>query len=85
MQNTTLLIAGGLSLTLTAAGILTHDVGQELRYRRAMASQGILPLAVMLPMRWRTTAAIGVLAWAPLLLALGLLFRACAMVGGSGG
>lgn len=84
MQHTTLLIASGISLSLTAAGILTHDVAQELRHRRALASQGILPVAVVLPMRWRTTAAFAVLAWAPLLVALGVLFRARATLGARG-
>lgn len=76
MQHATLLIASGISLTLTAAGVLTHDVAQELQHRRATASQGIPPVAVALPMRWRTTAAFALLGWAPLLLAVGVLFRA---------
>lgn len=85
MQHATFLIVGGVSLTLAAAGILTYDLARELQHRRALASRGILPAAIVLPIRLRTTVAFVLLAWAPLLLAMGLLFRACIALGASGG
>lgn len=85
MQGTTLLISSGIGLTLTAAGILTHDLAQELQHRRTLGAQGILPMAAMLPMRWRTTVAFALLAWAPPLLATGLLLCACTTLGASRG
>lgn len=85
MESTTLLISSGIGLTLTAAGILAHDVAQELQHRRTLGAQGILPMAAMLPMRWRTTVAFALLAWAPLLLAAGLLLCACTTSGANGG
>jgi hypothetical protein len=71
----TLLITSGVGLTLGAAVILTHDVAQELRHQRSAG--GNAPPATMLRIRWRTTLAFAMLAWAPLLLALGLLVSAC--------
>ena len=71
----TLLITSGVGLSLGAVTILTHDVAQELRHRREVG--GNAQAAPMLPIRWRTTIAFAMLAWAPLLLALGLLVSAC--------
>jgi hypothetical protein len=71
----TLLITSGVGLSLGAVTILTHDVAQELRHRRSAG--GDAPPAPMLRVHWRTTLAFAMLAWAPLLLALGLLVSAC--------
>ena len=66
-----LLLGGGIGMVLAAIGILTYDLGVELRYRAAFATQeGQLP-PIPKP-RWRTAAAFGFLGWAPLLIALGL-------------
>lgn len=75
------LIASGAGLTLAAAAVLTHDVAQELRHRRSTVGGN---RETMLPIRWRTTLAFAMLAWAPLLLAVGLVCAAGPGGAGSG-
>ena len=76
-----LLMTSGIGMILAAVGILSYDVYLELRYRRAMATAGPdqrLPIAQM---RWRTSLALAMLAWAPLLLALSIVVVPSGMAG----
>jgi len=66
-----LLTIGGTGMMLVAAGILTHDLAMEIRYRRAFESDAG-PLPAIPRARWRTAFAFAVLGWAPLMIALGL-------------
>ncbi len=66
-----LLTFSGTGMVLAAAGILTHDLAMEIRYRRALAEDaGRLP--TIPKARWRTALAFALLGWAPLVIALGL-------------
>jgi len=66
-----LIIAGGIGMVLIAVGILTYDLGVEMRYRSAFAThEGRIP-PIPKP-RWRTAAAFVLLAWAPLVIAVGV-------------
>ena len=38
------LMAGGITMILVAAGILLYDLSRELRYRRAMSADAEVPL-----------------------------------------
>src|SRR6266850_357750 len=67
-----LLITGGVGMILIALGILAYDLTMELQYRRAMAG-GVAPLPVIPKLRWRTTMALAMLAWAPILIALSIV------------
>ncbi len=77
-----LLMTGGIVMMLIAVGILTYDVYLELRYRRALFTAGTGPLAPIPQMRWRTSLALALLAWAPLLLALSIVVVPSGMAGG---
>jgi regulator of protease activity HflC (stomatin/prohibitin superfamily) len=66
-----LLMTGGIGMVLVAVGILTYDLSLEMRYRRAAFGPGPAPPQPQI--RWRTALAFGMLAWAPILLALSII------------
>jgi regulator of protease activity HflC (stomatin/prohibitin superfamily) len=68
-----LLMTGGVGMILIAAGILTFDLAMELRYRRALATDGSGTLPPIPKLRWRTALAFAMLAWAPILIALSIV------------
>lgn len=76
-----LLMSGGVGMMLAAAGILTYDVYLERLYRRALAAAtpGALPVAPQV--RWRGALALALLAWGPILLALGIVVVPSGMAG----
>ena len=65
-----LLIAIAVTLFLSAAGIVLYDLRQSFlgRRRAAEAGEGHTPI----PIRWRTTIALALLAWIPLLAAFAI-------------
>src|SRR5579859_1831155 len=75
-----LLIAGGLGMILVAVSILGYDLYRELLYRRALTTPG----GAMPPLpewRWRTSLALALLAWGPILLALSIAVVPSGMAG----
>ncbi len=67
-----LLMVGGLGMILAALSILGYDLFREVVYRKALA----VPGAALPPMpewRWRTSLALGLLAWGPILLAFSIV------------
>ena len=68
-----LLMTGGVGMILIAVGILAYDLMMEVQYRRAMAAGGTTPLPAIPTLRWRTSAALAMLAWAPILIALSIV------------
>jgi regulator of protease activity HflC (stomatin/prohibitin superfamily) len=76
-----LLMCGGIGMILAAAAMLTYDLYQELLYRRAVASAGPSPLPSAPYTRWRGALGLGLLAWGPLLLALGIVVVPSGMAG----
>jgi regulator of protease activity HflC (stomatin/prohibitin superfamily) len=67
-----LLIAGGLGMILAAMSILAYDLYRELMYRRALSASPTGPLPPLPQLRWRTSLALALLAWGPLLLAFSI-------------
>ena len=67
-----LLMTGGIAMMVVAAGILIYDLTREVRYRRAGA-EGAVALPVPPQIRWRASAALAMLAWAPILIALSIV------------
>jgi regulator of protease activity HflC (stomatin/prohibitin superfamily) len=65
-----LLMWGGIGMIVAAAGILAYDVYFELQYRRAR-EKATVPLPPTPVVRWR--GALALLAWGPMLLALGIV------------
>ncbi|MGI9104309.1 MAG: SPFH domain-containing protein [Terriglobales bacterium] len=66
-----LLLTGAVGMFVTALAVVAWDLYAELKFRRAVAAG----VAVAEPeeTRWRTAAALVVLAWAPLLIALSIV------------
>ncbi|HET6177988.1 MAG TPA: SPFH domain-containing protein [Candidatus Sulfotelmatobacter sp.] len=76
-----LLIAGGLGMILVAVSILAYDSYCELLYRRALATPGMGALPPRPQWRWRTSLALALLAWGPILLALSIVVVPSGMAG----
>ena len=76
-----LLMCGGLGMILAAVSILGYDSYREWLYRRAMAMPGMTPIPAQPEWRWRTTVALGLLAWGPILLAFSIVVVPSGMAG----
>lgn len=77
-----LLTYGGITMLVVAAGILAHDLYLEFLYKSTIASPGTPSSQVPpTPTRWRTAAALALLAWAPILIALGIVVVPSGMAG----
>jgi len=75
-----LLMCGGFGMILVAVGILGYDLYLEMLYRRALATPGAaLPPAAK--WRWRTSLALVLLAWGPILLAFSIVVVPTGMAG----
>src|SRR5271154_1603041 len=68
-----LLITGGLGMILVAMSILAYDLYRELMYRRALSAAPAGALPPLPQLRWRTSLALALLAWGPLLLAFSIV------------
>lgn len=75
------LMLGGIGMILIAASILGYDLYLEMNYRRALAVAGPAPLRAVPHLRWRTSLALAMLAWAPILLALSIVVVPSGMAG----
>src|SRR5579871_7017623 len=76
-----LLMCGGLGMILVAVGILGYDLYRELMYRRAIATPGVTPIPAEPEWRWRTSTALLLLAWGPILLAFSIVVVPSGMAG----
>lgn len=75
-----LLIAIGLGMMFVAVVILGYDFYREMLYRRAL-STGTAPPPVRPELRWRTSLALVLLAWGPLLIAFSIVVVPSGMAG----
>ncbi len=75
-----LLLTGAIGLFIAAVAILAYDLYAEYKFRRDEAS-GSTGLVEREPVRWRVTAALIALAWAPLLIALSIIVVPSGMAG----
>ena len=66
-----LLMAGGVGMMIVAVCILAYDLYREVLYRRASGRLEVAATPVVL--RWRTSLALAMLAWGPLLLAFSIV------------
>ncbi len=76
-----LLITGGLGMILVAVSILGYDLYRELLYRRALAATGAGTLPPLPQWRWRTSLALALLAWGPILVAFSIVVVPSGMAG----
>lgn len=76
-----LLMLGGIGMITVAVVILGYDVYLEMRYRQALAVAGAEPLPPAPQVRWRSALALALLAWGPIVLALGIVVVPSGMAG----
>jgi regulator of protease activity HflC (stomatin/prohibitin superfamily) len=76
-----LLITCGVGMMIAAVGILTYDIYREMLYRRLLQTPGGTVGAVPVMVRWRTSLALGMLAWGPLLVAFSIVVVPSGMAG----
>ncbi|HLV88193.1 MAG TPA: SPFH domain-containing protein [Candidatus Sulfotelmatobacter sp.] len=76
-----LLMCVGLGMILAAVSILAYDFYREMMYRRALAAPegGATPVAPQ--WRWRTSVALALLAWGPILIAFSIVVVPTGMAG----
>jgi regulator of protease activity HflC (stomatin/prohibitin superfamily) len=67
-----LLMWGGIGMIVTAAGMLAYDLYLNLQVRQAIA-MGTTPVPSAADVRWRGALGLALLAWGPILLALGII------------
>ncbi len=76
-----LLITGGVSMMIAAVCILTYDLYREILYRRARGTPEGAANAAPPILRWRTSLALAMLAWGPLLVAFSIVVVPGGMAG----
>lgn len=76
-----LLMYGGFGMIVVAVGILGYDLYREVVYRQWLATPGATPVPAAPQWRWRTSIALVLLAWAPILLAFGIVVVPSGMAG----
>src|ERR1700723_4100686 len=76
-----LMIAASLGMILVAVSILAYDLYRVLLYRRALALPGAGAVPPLPQWRWRTSLALALLAWGPILLAFRIVVVASGMAG----
>jgi regulator of protease activity HflC (stomatin/prohibitin superfamily) len=75
------LVVGGLGMILVAVSILAYDLYREMLYRRALALTGAGSVEPSPQLRWRTSLALALLAWGPLLVAFSIVVVPSGMAG----
>jgi regulator of protease activity HflC (stomatin/prohibitin superfamily) len=76
-----LLMTGGLGMMIAAVCILIYDLYREMLYRRALETPGGTASEAPVVLRWRTSLALAMLAWGPLLLAFSIVVVPSGMAG----
>jgi len=77
-----LLMTGGLGMIAVALSILLYDLYHEVLYRKAVAApEGEVVVPPRPEWRWRTSLALGLLAWGPILLAFSIVVVPSGMAG----
>jgi regulator of protease activity HflC (stomatin/prohibitin superfamily) len=76
-----LLMTGGLGMMIATVCILTYDLYREVLYRRALETPGGTVSAAPVVVRWRTSLALAILAWGPLLVAFSIVVVPSGMAG----
>ncbi|MFY9949085.1 MAG: SPFH domain-containing protein [Candidatus Sulfotelmatobacter sp.] len=74
-----LLMAGGIGMMIAAVCILAYDLYRGVSYRRAWATPEAVAVPVVL--RWRTSLALALLAWGPILMASSIVVVPSGMAG----
>src|SRR5437763_16128980 len=73
------LMTCGLGMITIAVAILSYDLYLQMQYRRLLPTAQIAPPVPRI--RWRSAVALGLLAWGPIVLALGIVVVPSGMAG----
>jgi regulator of protease activity HflC (stomatin/prohibitin superfamily) len=76
-----LLMICGLGMMAAAVSILVYDLYREMSWRRRLVSMEGAPPAAPVTVRWRTSLALAMLAWGPLLVAFSIVVVPSGMAG----
>ena len=76
-----LLLTVGIAMFVVAAGILSYDAYLFITYRRRLLLPEAGKTGPEPPVRWRTSVALVMLAWAPLLISAGIVIVPAGMAG----
>ena len=76
-----LLMYGGCGMILVALGILGFDIYREVLYRKVLARPDITAIPAPPQWRWRSSIALVLLAWGPILLAFAIVVVPSGMAG----
>jgi regulator of protease activity HflC (stomatin/prohibitin superfamily) len=77
-----LLLSAGIAMFVIAAGILIYDAYLLIAYRRSLlAPERATPMPPPPSVRWRTSVALVMLAWAPLLVSASIVIVPAGMAG----
>jgi regulator of protease activity HflC (stomatin/prohibitin superfamily) len=75
-----LLMTSGVGMMIAAICILTYDLYREVLYRRGLGMRGETTASPVV-VRWRTSLALAMLAWGPLLVAFSIVVVPSGMAG----
>jgi regulator of protease activity HflC (stomatin/prohibitin superfamily) len=73
------LMSCGIGMIAMAAAILSYDLYLQMQYRRLLPAAPVPPPAPQI--RWRSAIALALLAWGPILIALGIVVVPSGMAG----
>jgi regulator of protease activity HflC (stomatin/prohibitin superfamily) len=76
-----LLAATGVGMMIMAVGILGYDLYREMGYRKTLDTRAGTAVSTPIMVRWRTSLALAMLAWGPLLLAFSIVVVPSGMAG----
>ena len=76
-----LLMTCGVGMMIAGVGVLVYDLYREILYRRAVATPGGAAGLEPVVLRWRTSLALVMLAWGPLLVAFSIVVVPSGMAG----
>jgi hypothetical protein len=68
-----LLVSVGVGMMIVAGGILGYDLYREMVYRKSLDTRAGTAVSTPIVVRWRTSLALAMLAWGPLLVAFSIV------------
>src|SRR4029077_11161249 len=76
-----LLLLGGVGMIAAAIAMLSRDVFLLIKHKQSIPAEAAAPLTEAPVVRWRAPLALALLAWGPILLALGIVVVPSGMAG----
>src|SRR5947207_14427290 len=76
-----LLVWGGIAMIVATVAIIARDLYLQLEHKKKAGAEGAAPAGPAPQIRWRNGVALAVVAWAPILLASGIVVVPSGMAG----